>query len=56
MNLAGAVPQPGRRDNEVSSFGCGLAARGRSAWVATTGPPGIARVDYESLAGRSQVV
>ena len=56
VNLAGAVPQPGRPGDEVSSFGCGLAARGRSAWVATTGPPGIARVDYEPVAGRSQVV
>jgi YVTN family beta-propeller protein len=56
VDLAGAVPEPGRQEDEESSFGCGLAAHGRSAWVATTGPPGIARVDYDPVAGRSQVV
>jgi YVTN family beta-propeller protein len=56
VDLAGAVPEPGRQEDEGSSFGCGLAAHGTSAWVATTGPPGIARVDYDPVAGRSQVV
>jgi YVTN family beta-propeller protein len=56
VDLAGAVREPGRQTDEGSSFGCGLAAHGGSAWVATTGPPGIARVDYDPLAGRSQLV
>jgi YVTN family beta-propeller protein len=50
--LAGAVRGPAVHG--LSTPGCGLAARGPSVWVATTGPPGIARVDY--VAGRSQVV
>ncbi|MEN3284347.1 MAG: adenylate cyclase [Solirubrobacteraceae bacterium] len=36
--------------------GCGLAANGTSAWMATNGPDGIARVDYDPEAGRSHVV
>jgi YVTN family beta-propeller protein len=57
VDLDGAVPEPRRHEVEGSSLlGCGLAARGTSAWVATTGPPGIARVDYNPVAGRSQVV
>jgi YVTN family beta-propeller protein len=57
VDLDGAVPEPHRHEVEGSSFlGCGLAARGTSAWVATTGPPGIARVDYDPVAGRSEVV
>jgi YVTN family beta-propeller protein len=56
VDLAGAVTEPVAQEDTGSSFGCGLAAHGRSAWVATTGPPGIARVDYDPPAGRSQVV
>jgi YVTN family beta-propeller protein len=55
--LAGAVPEPDRQvEAGTSVLGCGLAARGTSAWVATNGPPGMARVDYDPVAGRSQVV
>jgi YVTN family beta-propeller protein len=54
--LAGVVPEPGRQEEAGTSLlGCGLAARGTSAWVATNGPPGIARVDYDPEAGRSHV-
>jgi YVTN family beta-propeller protein len=55
--LAGAVPEVPRQEEPGSSLlGCGLAARGTSAWVATNGPPGMARVDYDPVAGRSRVV
>jgi YVTN family beta-propeller protein len=52
--LAGAIPE--RRAPLDVSAGCGLAARGRSAWVATNGPNGgVARVDYDPAPGRSHV-
>jgi YVTN family beta-propeller protein len=55
--LTGAVPElRGQGERGTSLLGCGLAARGTSAWVATNGPPGIARVDYDPVAGRSDVV
>ena len=54
--LAGAVPEiPRHEEPGTSLLGCGLTARGTSAWVATNGPPGIARVDYDPVAGRSHV-
>jgi YVTN family beta-propeller protein len=57
VGLTGAVPElSGQGDPGTSLLGCGLAARGSSAWVATNGPPGIARVDYDPVAGRSDVV
>jgi YVTN family beta-propeller protein len=57
VRLTGAVPElSGQGDQGTSLLGCGLAARGTSAWVATNGPPGIARVDYDPVAGRSDVV
>jgi YVTN family beta-propeller protein len=57
VSLAGVVPEPARPSGAGSSLlGCGLAARGTSAWVATNNPPGIARVDYDQTAGRSHVV
>ena len=56
VQLADAVVQPRSQSaGEYSNFGCGLAARGTSAWVATTAPTGIARVDYDRVAGRSLV-
>lgn len=55
--LAGVVPEPARRSEAGTSLlGCGLAARGTSAWVATNNPPGIARVDHNPATGRSHVV
>jgi YVTN family beta-propeller protein len=57
VDLGGAVPESRRQEDDGSSLlGCGLAAHATSAWVATTGPPGIARVDYDRVAGRSQLV
>jgi YVTN family beta-propeller protein len=57
VRLTGAVPElGGQGEPGTSLLGCGLAARGTSAWVATNGPPGIARVDYDAVAGRSDVV
>jgi YVTN family beta-propeller protein len=54
--LAGVVPEPAHLSEAGTSLlGCGLAARGTSAWVATNNPPGIARVDYNPAAGRSHV-
>src|SRR5215210_3191730 len=35
---------------------CGLAAAGRSAWVATNVPPGLVRVDYDRVSATSSVV
>jgi YVTN family beta-propeller protein len=53
--LAGAIPE--HRTPSDAGPGCGLAARGTSAWVATNGPNGgIARVDFDRVAQRSQVV
>jgi YVTN family beta-propeller protein len=52
--VAGAVPM--RATSATSPGGCGLAARGTSAWMATNGPDGIARVDYDPVTGRSHVV
>jgi YVTN family beta-propeller protein len=51
--LAGAVPE--HRTPGNASGGCGLAARGTSAWVATNIPHGLARVDYDPVTGRSRV-
>jgi YVTN family beta-propeller protein len=57
VSLAGAVPEPRGPDVPPHGLtGCGLVARGTSAWVATNFPPGIARVDHDTVAGRSQVV
>jgi YVTN family beta-propeller protein len=36
--------------------GCGLAAGGQSAWVATNVPQGIVRVDYDRVAAQSRIV
>jgi YVTN family beta-propeller protein len=56
VSLAGAVREPrGRHEPPHGLTGCGLAARGTSAWVATNVPPGIARVDHDRVAGRSRV-
>jgi YVTN family beta-propeller protein len=55
VGLAGAIPE--HRTPDDAGPGCGLAARGTSAWVATNGPNGgIARVDFDRVAQRSQVV
>jgi YVTN family beta-propeller protein len=55
--LAEGVRAPGGTEEAGSSLlGCGVAARGTSAWVATNVPPGIARVDYDPVAGRSHTV
>jgi YVTN family beta-propeller protein len=57
VSLAGAVPEPrGPHVPPHGLSGCGLAARGTSAWVATNVPSGIARVDHDTVAGRSHVV
>jgi YVTN family beta-propeller protein len=41
----------------LTPSGCGLAAEGRSAWIATNVPPGLARVDYNPpVAASSRVV
>jgi YVTN family beta-propeller protein len=51
--LAGAVPE---HPTPVTTLGgCGLAARGTSVWLATNNPIGIARIDYDPVAGRSRV-
>jgi YVTN family beta-propeller protein len=36
--------------------GCGLAARGTSVWAGTNLPPGVVRVDYDRVTGRSHIV
>jgi YVTN family beta-propeller protein len=35
---------------------CGLAADGKSAWVATNVPQGLARIDYDRSSARSHIV
>ena len=52
--VAGAVPEHSTR--ATTGGGCGLAANGTSAWMATNGPDGIARVDYDPVAGQSHIV
>jgi YVTN family beta-propeller protein len=55
VGLAEAIPALGTPTD--AGPGCGLAARGTSAWVATNGPNGgIARVDFDRVAQRSKVV
>jgi YVTN family beta-propeller protein len=55
VGLAEAIPE--RRSPDDGAAGCGLAARGTSAWVATNGAnPGLARVDFDRVTQRSQVV
>jgi YVTN family beta-propeller protein len=50
-----AIPKHRRPDD--AGPGCGLAARGTSAWVATNGPnPGLARVDFDRVTQRSHVM
>jgi YVTN family beta-propeller protein len=53
--LAQAIPE--LRTPEDVGPGCGLAARATSAWLGTNGPnPGLARVDFDRVAQRSQLV
>jgi len=53
VGLDGAVPE--HRTSDTGSAGaCGLAADGTSAWLATL-PEGVARVDYDRVAGRSDI-
>jgi len=51
--VAGAVPEHTVPGN--SNGGCGLVAQGTSVWAATNGPDGIVRIDYDPVAGTSQV-
>jgi YVTN family beta-propeller protein len=51
--VAGAVPK--HTVLATDNGGCGLVARGTSAWAATNGPDGIVRIDYDPVAGGSQV-
>jgi YVTN family beta-propeller protein len=53
--LAGVSPRR-RGTYPLTPSGCGLAAEGRSAWIATNVPPGLARFDYDPVAARSRVV
>jgi YVTN family beta-propeller protein len=57
VSLADAVRQPTRQEvSPLLTPGCGLAAHGTAAFVATNVPPGMARVNYDPVAGRSHVV
>jgi YVTN family beta-propeller protein len=56
VSLATALPTSSSTVSPTAAPGCGLAARGTSAWVATNVPPGVARVDYSPVAGRSHLV
>lgn len=63
LDLTGAddVPVAGvvaakHRSSATTGGGCGLAASGESAWAATNGPDGLARIDYDPVVGRSHAV
>jgi YVTN family beta-propeller protein len=63
LDLTGAddVPVAGvvaaeHRSSATTGGGCGLAASGNSAWAATNDPDGLARIDYDAVAGRSRAV
>jgi YVTN family beta-propeller protein len=51
--VAGAVPE--HTVLGTSHGGCGIVSQGTSVWAATNGPDGIVRIDYDPLAGASQV-
>ena len=51
--VADAVPAHPVED--IDAGGCGLVAQGTSVWAATNGPDGMVRIDYDPVAGRSQV-
>jgi YVTN family beta-propeller protein len=51
--VAGVVPE--HTVLATSNGGCGIVAQGTSVWAATNGPDGIVRIDYDPLAGESQV-
>jgi YVTN family beta-propeller protein len=51
--VAGAVPEHTVPGN--SNGGCAIVAQGTSVWAATNGPDGIVRIDYDPVAGASQV-
>ncbi|HEX6696364.1 MAG TPA: hypothetical protein VF080_06195 [Solirubrobacteraceae bacterium] len=53
VHVAGAVPEHTVLGN--SNGGCGIVAQGTSVWAATNGPDGIVRIDYDPVAGASQV-
>ena len=52
--VEGAVPEHPPVSTTLSG-GCGIVAEGRSVWAATNGPDGIVRIDYDPVAGGSQV-
>jgi YVTN family beta-propeller protein len=51
--VAGAVPKHAILG--TAGGGCGLVAQGTSVWAATNGPDGLVRIDYDAVAGRSQL-
>jgi len=56
ISLADLTPRQGTAVGSVQPPRCGLAASGASAWVATSIPPGLVRVDYDRASARSTVV
>jgi YVTN family beta-propeller protein len=56
ISLADLTPRQGTAVGAVQAPRCGLAASGASAWVATSIPPGLVRVDYDRAAAKSTVV
>jgi YVTN family beta-propeller protein len=51
--VASAVPKHTVLGN--AHGGCGIVAQGTAVWAATNGPDGIVRIDYDPVAGGSQV-
>ncbi len=57
ISLADLTPERGTGAAPLQTAArCGLAASGRSAWVATNIPPGLVRVDYDRASASSSVV
>jgi YVTN family beta-propeller protein len=54
VQMAGVVPDHPPVSTTLSG-GCGIVAEGPSVWAATNGPDGIVRIDYDPVAGASQV-
>jgi len=55
--LARAYPHESPRLAPVqTATRCGLAAEGRTAWVATNIPQGLARIDYDRTSAESRIV
>jgi YVTN family beta-propeller protein len=57
ISLANLTPTQGTGVGSLQTAArCGLAATGQSAWVTTSVPPGLVRVDYDRASAKSSVV